>query len=336
MRGQRARASHLRAVEDLTPALEGHLANPSRLLTSYARSLRASWRPKLQSERSVKTYVAAVKSYLDFLERHDVTLGEATEDEALDWVAWLKTERSGATAQVYVGALKVWYAWLIERGLLAPARDPFRHIRPPARPERLNPRYTEDEVMRILRSQDPATFIGRRNVALFLVLLDTGLRVSELVSLRDMDIDQRQGYVHVIGKGNKPRIVRLSNEAMDALDRYLDMRERYAPGVEFLWVARKRRRTSPPQPLTVSGVQRLHRYLSEHLGIDMHPHRWRHTMAQDCLDSGMSERELMDLLGHSDAKTLRVYSRASDRERALRAHERHSPVQRLLKGKRLR
>ena len=145
--------------------------------------------------------------------------------------------------------------------------------------------------------------------------------------MRVDDLDWKNGYVRVIGKGDKERTIRLSPAVMRAINTYLRMRERNGVVSDWLWLGTHGR------ALSKSSITNMHNHLQKALGFSIHPHRWRHTFAQTCLDAGMDRESVRVLMGHEDLKTLQRYTRATDTRRALEAHRRFSPAEQLLRKK---
>jgi integrase/recombinase XerD len=165
-----------------------------------------------------------------------------------------------------------------------------------------------EEVDRLLAQPDTNTPRGRRDKALVEVLYATGLRVSELVSLRAGDLNLDEGYLTCIGKGDKQRMVPLGQEAVAAVRRYL------ADGRGALL----RRKSSPwlfvnardGGPLSRIGFWKVLRHYGRQAGIgrDLSPHVVRHSFATHLLDRGADLRMIQLMLGHADLSTTQIYT----------------------------
>ena len=161
-----------------------------------------------------------------------------------------------------------------------------------------------------------------------LVLLDTGLRLSELAGIQLHDINMDQESVVVFGKGSKERCVRIGKGTQKALLRYLLRRYLITRTDEHdcLWVSEERR------PMTCSGVQTTLKKLSQRVGIKdakPGPHTYRHTAAILCLRNGMGEFNLQMMLGHSTLAMTRRYVSTLNNDDVFKAHRKASPVDRL-------
>ena len=220
-----------------------------------------------------------------------------------------------------LSALRRFYRWaqlsnLIDYDTLAEVALP--RIRP-GLPETLD----EDEVERLLAAPDTETLIGMRDRTMLEVLYASGLRVSELVSLRTDSISVRQGIVRVIGKGDKERLVPLGEEALDWIERYL---KEARPGLVTDITA------APLFPGRSNGFMtrqtfwhRIKHY-AQVACIDkpLSPHTLRHAFATHLLDHGAHLRVVQALLGHSDLSTTQIYTHVAQ-QRLEALHQHHHP-----------
>ncbi len=184
--------------------------------------------------------------------------------------------------------------------------------------------YTLEEIGRMLAVCDRdyehnAKFLGSRNRAIVLVLLDTGVRLSELLGMTLEDINTSNGNIRVTGKGNKERVVRVGKVAQKSLWRYLMHRPDKG---QSLWLSEEGKR------LGCVGVQSLVQRLKERAGVngDGSVHRFRHTFALNFLRADKNVFNLQYLLGHSQLEMVRRYTSALGMEDALKAHEKASPA----------
>lgn len=220
-----------------------------------------------------------------------------------------------------LSALRRFYRWaqlahLIDHDPLAEVALP--RIRP-GLPETLD----EDEVERLLAAPDIETLLGLRDRTMLEVLYASGLRVSELVSLRTDSVSVRQGIVRVIGKGDKERLVPLGEEALDWVERYL---KEARPGlVTDITVA-------PLFPGRHNGFMTRQtfwyriKYYAQLACIDkpLSPHTLRHAFATHLLDHGAHLRVVQALLGHTDLSTTQIYTHVAQ-QRLEALHQQHHP-----------
>ena len=230
---------------------------------------------------------------------------------------------SHSTVHHYFVVLSCFFNWIVREGFLA--ENPMTRVKVAKPKAKVIAPYSNEEIKRMLAVCDydyehNAGFLGSRNRAIILVLLDTGVRLSELVGMKIRDIDKSEGYVKVMGKGNKERMVRIGKTVQKALWRYLVYRPQN--GREELWL------TEEGKPLDGSGVQSLVKRLKQRAGVsgDGGIHRFRHTFALNFLRADRNVFNLQYLLGHSDLEMVRRYTATLGMEDALKAHEKASPA----------
>ena len=163
-----------------------------------------------------------------------------------------------------------------------------------------------DEVDRLLAQPDVTTPRGLRDKALISVLYATGLRVTELISLKSTNLHLREGYLTCIGKGDKERIVPIGQEATEWVQRYLaDARPKLAPkSSPWLFV------NARGGPLSRVGFWKLLKEYGLKAGIarNISPHVLRHSFATHLLDRGADLRAIQMMLGHADLSTTQIYT----------------------------
>jgi site-specific recombinase XerD len=176
-------------------------------------------------------------------------------------------------------------------------------------------------VTRLLEQFD-GSFGGKRNKAMLLVFLDSGLRLGEALSLTLEDIDLERQILKIRGKTGE-RVVRFGTATAKALLKYLLVRGKVNGTCDCLWLTSKR------QPLTANGVEMVFRRLSARTGIAVHPHLLRHTFATMWLKNGGDSLMLQRLLGHSTLTMTNRYCQAVGCYDAVESHKRYSPVDNL-------
>jgi integrase/recombinase XerD len=163
-----------------------------------------------------------------------------------------------------------------------------------------------DEVDRLLAQPDVTTARGLRDKALISVLYATGLRVSELISLKSTNLHLRDGYLTCIGKGDKERIVPIGQEATDWVQKYLaEGRPKLVPkSSPWLFV------NARGGPLSRVGFWKLLKEYGLKAGItrNISPHVLRHSFATHLLDRGADLRAIQMMLGHADLSTTQIYT----------------------------
>lgn len=199
----------------------------------------------------------------------------------------------------------------------------------PRVPEQVLPHYTDDQIAAILKAigNKLNDLKGLRDRAIVRTFLDTGLRCQELCDIRIAHVDREARHMHVVaGKG---RMVAFSAEVANALNRYMRQRGgRDAGGPAALLFAMR-----TDQPLKVNSVRMLMQRRFAAAGVEFRgTHAFRRTFGISYLEEGGDSLDLKELAGWSSWSMLHRYTQAMARSRALKAHEAHSPVARLMRN----
>ena len=265
--------------------------------------------------------------------------GEETQPAAVDeetirgWLAERANQgvrpRSQARGLV---ALRGLFGFLMDEGLLD--RDPTARVDMPRTGRPLPVTLSLDEVEALLAQPDPATLRGLRDRAMLEVLYATGLRVTELVTLPMGALHLESGFLRVIGKGDKERLVPMGDAAREWLERYLEEGRAALPGGASAAVeALGGRNAAEPvflsrlgRAMTRQGFFKLIGTYARAAGIDrpVSPHKLRHAFATHLLERGADLRSLQLMLGHADISTTEIYTHLS-RARLARIHATHHP-----------
>lgn len=199
--------------------------------------------------------------------------------------------------------------------------DVMARVKMPRADNQVLPALSENEVKRLLQACET-----KRETALVLFLLDTGVRASECCSITVNDCDLRTGAIRIEhGKGGKRRTVYTGTQARRALMRYLLERGNPQYGPLFA-------HAQTGAYVTANGILQVLRRLSDRAGVEVSPHKLRRTFALTCLRNGMDIRRLAALMGHSDIDVLRPYLAIAEHDLQT-AHEQYGPVDALLLSK---
>ncbi|MBC7264763.1 MAG: tyrosine-type recombinase/integrase [Chloroflexi bacterium] len=229
---------------------------------------------------------------------------------------------SPKTIQGYARTLKVFFSWLAREGYL---RDDLgRLLKIPSAPKVIVETLSDSQIKQLLSTVDCRTPRGFRDYCIILVLLDTGVRLSELVNLQLKDLDLERGVFKVMGKGAKERLVPFGAKVKTALWKYVHKfrPEPFHPNIGNLFLQ------SNGQPLTSDQVYRLIRNYARTAGIEgvrCSPHTLRHTFAKNFLINGGDLFTLQKILGHSSLDVVRIYVELTSEEVQVQ-HRRYSPV----------
>jgi integrase/recombinase XerC/integrase/recombinase XerD len=234
-----------------------------------------------------------------------------------------KTELlSAATIHGHVRTLRAFFNWLVVEGLAH--NNPAKDLKPPKVARKVVSTLSDKEIGAILHtfSTSPSDV---RNHTLFLILLDTGLRIGELISLKLSDVHIDEGYIKVMGKGKKERIVPIGNNAQRALQRYL-FRFRpkpINPAIDNVFLS------TSNKPLTENSMKLMFARMSQRSGVfRLHAHLCRHTFATRFLINGGDVFSLQQILGHSTLEMVRHYVNLASSHITIQ-HQKYSPLDRL-------
>lgn len=232
------------------------------------------------------------------------------------------------TRHRYFREVRCFFNWLVDAEYLV--RSPFRGMRNVRLPQRIVQPYSGEELARLLAACGADTSIGKRDRAMVLTLLDTGVRCSELVQLRLEDLDLAGGRLRVLhGKGNKQRVVPFADHCRRALHVYIRARGDLA-GPLFL-AASGHGALMQNVALQPNGLKQMLRRLGRASGVPkVHAHRFRHTFATWAIEHDARELDVQYLLGHSSPDMVRRYSSAYRSEQAATRHHRFSPADQML------
>jgi integrase/recombinase XerD len=245
-------------------------------------------------------------------------LEQLTRADLRKWIASLS--RAGlapSSVARAVSAARGLFRFLMLDGHIK--RHPTEDLDTPQRFAYLPQFLTEDEINQLLAAPDIATAEGVRDRALIEVMYAAGLRVSELISLKQADVDVQSGLLICHGKGSKERRVPIGKSAVHWLQQYSAVRAGYGkPTSPQLFLNRGK-------PITRQFAWALIKRYASKAGVkDISPHTLRHSFATHLLQHGADSRSVQALLGHSDISTTQIYTHITDRH--LRsAYDKHHP-----------
>ena len=259
------------------------------------------------SANTREAYGRDLRRFLDYADARHVDALDVDLPLLVDYVQHLFEAGIAASSMArMISSVRSFYRYLQIDGYLG--QDPTELLETPRQPKHLPEVLTLEEVERILDAIDLSTPEGQRDRCLIELLYSCGLRVSEVCALRLSDLFFDEGFVRVIGKGDKQRVVPISPRAMHEVHNWLDARADIAVKPEdedVLFVSARRGRR-------LSRVTVFHN-IKQHVaaaGIDksVSPHTFRHTFATHLLEGGASLPAIQAMLGHEDIGTTEIYT----------------------------
>ena len=277
------------------------------------------------SANTVSAYARDMGKFEAFTKKRKIELKTVNRDDLVEFLSELYRQKlESRTVARHLVTLRNFFRfaqiheWITE--------DPSVSLESP-KIRRSLPSYLRlEEVEKILAQPDEKTPIGLRDRAMLEVLYSSGLRVSELTSLRVMDLDRAVGCVRCIGKGDKERIVPVGKKAMALVDRYLrDARPKLLgkgqlSNSSVLFLNRRGSR------LSRVGVWKILSAYGRQAGlrVPLTPHMLRHSFATHLLERGADLRSVQLMLGHSDISTTQIYTHVVE-ERLKQIYKAHHP-----------
>ena len=298
-----------------------HLQND--IIKRYKTYLRLE---KALSDNSIDAYLTDIDKLTNFAESEGKHYRDVTYDDLQQFVTGLRDIGIHPRSQKrIISGIKSFYRFLFIDGFIS--ADPTELLESPKIGLKLPTVLTVNEINRILDSIDLTQPEGQRNRAMLEVLYSCGLRVSELTSLRLSDIYFDEGFISVIGKGNKQRLVPISQTALKEIRYYLEDRELMPvkKGYEdILFLSRRGTALSRIMVFHVVKVQ------TELAGIqkNVSPHTFRHSFATHLLEGGANLIAIQEMLGHENVTTTEIYThidREFLRKEILEHHPRSKP-----------
>ena len=275
------------------------------------------------AKASLDAYRADLAAWAAWLRRRGSAMAEARREDVEAWLADQFAAKSQATSIARrLSALRRYSRLALERREIA--EDPTLQVRSPRRPRRLPKSLSEKQVEALLAVPAVDKPLGLRDRAMLETLYATGLRVSELVGLRRVQVALDAGVVRVMGKGSKERLVPLGEEAVAWIAKYL---KHARPGLagagkdDHVFVTA---RGTAMTRQAFWGLVKRHALAAGIAPASLSPHVLRHAFATHLLNHGADLRIVQLLLGHADITTTTIYTHVA-RERLKALHARHHP-----------
>jgi integrase/recombinase XerD len=273
------------------------------------------------SGNTIQSYARDIRKLGEALKAHKLPLGKVSEETLVRFIH--RESQGGLSARSLarlISALRSFFRFLVLSGFSK--KDPTSQLTTPSTWLALPKFLTVGEAEALLQAPDEKKAQGVRDRAMLEVLYGSGLRVSELATLKLAEINLEDGFLVCRGKGGKERIVPLGRTACGAVRRYLvEVRPRVDPGgQEELFLSRRGR------PFTRQGIWKLLRQYAGKAGLSarISPHVLRHSFATHLLERGADLRSVQLMLGHSQITTTQIYTHVS-REQLRRVYDKFHP-----------
>jgi integrase/recombinase XerD len=286
------------------------------------RFLDAIWMERGLSKNTLGAYRADLMTLWRGLSERNIPIEQAEKADLLAFIA--KRVESGAkprsTAR-QLSSFRRFFRYIMREGLRD--SDPTADIEMPRIGRSLPKTLTENEVEALLHAPNTDEPLGHRDRAMLELLYATGLRVSELINLKQSQINFNQGVLRIVGKGDRERLIPLGDESQRWLRDFID-----GPRMEIL-LERQTDSLFPTRRgdrMTRQAFWHIIKRYAQKAGIDkkLSPHSLRHAFATHLLNRGADLRVVQLLLGHSDLSTTQIYTHVA-RERMKDLHGQHHP-----------
>ncbi len=270
-----------------------------------------SLRLKGYSVCTIEAYGQDLSQLMGYFEAQgepDVEVEALTRQRMRSWLAEALGDQKPASRARKISAVRSLIHYLLHQETIE--KCPFENLQNPKIPKQLRPTYTVDQINILLEIPGNASNLTIRDLTAFELMYSSGLRVSELVSVDIEDIDFIEGWIRVIGKGNKEREIPITTTAIDLIGRYLagtrpELVDKSGNQDEHALLLNSR-----GGRITARSIRRLlhEEEVEKGLSSDVSPHGLRHAFATHLLESGADMRAIQEMLGHARLSTTARYT----------------------------
>jgi integrase/recombinase XerD len=275
------------------------------------------------SRNTIAAYSTDLRKFQEFLLLRDKDFVSFSRADIIDFIERLGNEGYSVSSICrIISSIKSLCKYLIIENVIK--EDPSENMQAPKKWERLPKALSISEIMSFfevdpsLKHSGPTTI---RDHVMLELLYSSGLRVSELVSLKQEDVNLEAGFLKVLGKGSKERVVPVNTRAIKKLKGYINqqrqeiLKKRQSP---YLFV------TGRGRPMTRQRFWQTIKALGRKRGIEISPHTLRHSFATHLLEGGADLRSVQKMLGHSDISTTQIYTKVTT-DRIKKVYEKYHP-----------
>ena len=291
----------------------------SKMIDSFLDSL---WLEQGLSKSTLDAYRSDLKLLKVWAKNRELKMDEISRPDLLEFIAFKAEQGSSArTSARMLSSLRRFYTYLMQQEIIS--TNPTDKISMPKIGRSLPVLLTENEVLKLIKAPNTKKPLGFRDKVMLELLYATGLRVSELVKLEVNQVNLNQGYLRVMGKGDKERLVPMGKTAKRWMKNYLN-----GPIQEIL-NDRQSDCLFPTRTSTSISRQAFWQIIKKYamkVGISakLSPHSLRHAFATHLINHGADLRVVQMLLGHSDLSTTQIYTHIAQ-HRLKDLHEKHHP-----------
>ncbi len=279
------------------------MKNTSPILNDINEYLVFVSQVKNLSENTTKSYERDLKKLYLFLEKLNVTnYSDIKEEICSAWIGDLYSQNNKPKSiQRHLSSAKGFFRFLKKNNLIG--SSPFELVTAPKSSNTLPDVLSPEDVEQLLNFK-PSNTIEIRDMAIVELMYSSGLRVSETVSINISDFEENMSFLRVIGKGSKTRLVPMGRFAINAINNWLNEREKISNNTDALFLNSKGSR------LSVRSIQLRLKKMAIKQGLPpVHPHMLRHSFATHMLESSGDLRTIQELLGHSSLSTTQIYTK---------------------------
>ena len=279
------------------------MKNTSPILNDINEYLVFVSQVKNLSENTTKSYERDLKKLNLFLERLNITnYSDIKEEICSAWIGDLYSQNNKPKSiQRHLSSAKGFFRFLKKNDLIS--SSPFELVTAPKSSNTLPDVLSPEDVEQLLNFK-PSNTIEIRDMAIVELMYSSGLRVSETVNINISDFEENMSFLRVIGKGSKTRLVPMGRFAINAINNWLNEREKISNNTDALFLNSKGSR------LSVRSIQLRLKKMAIKQGLPpVHPHMLRHSFATHMLESSGDLRTIQELLGHSSLSTTQIYTK---------------------------
>jgi integrase/recombinase XerD len=261
------------------------------------------------SRNTLESYSSDLRRFNEFLKKRRCDFASASGAQIVDFLETLgHGGYSLSSIGRYISSIKALYRYMLVENIVD--EDPAENIQSPRKWERLPKALSITDVMELLETE-PGGGTGLRDSAMLELIYSSGLRVSELNSIKLGDINFEAGFIRVLGKGSKERVVPVNMRAIERVKVYMSGERPVILGnkrSDYLFVTKR------GGAMTRQRFWQTLKAIGKKAGIELSPHTLRHCFATHLLEGGADLRSVQKMLGHSDISTTQIYTKVtSDR-----------------------